>query len=151
IVISASAAARDQNRARDNSTTQDIAPTHAIRALSEHVAGKQDFNRLRRFNLTASTTHTSEFARLSGQKRHEAYSDEVLLLNSLFPLYQLAQPLWPAVWSERQHHRAALRQFFDQRLRDRFGGRRDDDVVVGRTLRHPGKTVPDQYLDIAIS
>src|SRR6266851_3752360 len=51
--ISASAAARGHSRERNNSTTRDIAThSYATDATSEHGAGKQDFKRLLRLNLT---------------------------------------------------------------------------------------------------
>src|SRR5216684_6755689 len=51
--ISASAAVRGHSRERNNSTTRDIVThSNATDATSEHSAGKQDFKRLRRLNLT---------------------------------------------------------------------------------------------------
>src|SRR2546430_14149022 len=97
---------------------------------------------------TGASAKLLQFARLSGQKRHEAHPDQILLLNSLFTLRELHQLLRTGVRSERQYHRATVGKLADKRVGNGFGGGGDDDAVVGRALRDAGGTISDLDLDV---
>ena len=59
--------------------------------------------------------------------------------------------LGATVRPERQYHHAAVGELPDERLRHLLGRRRHDDAVVRRALRHAGKSVTHDHLDVLVA
>ena len=82
--------------------------------------------------------------------RHEQRRLQFLLDQFAIAFDQSIQSLLVTL-TDRNHHRPALGQLFDQRFGHRFGAARDDDLVKRCRFGPTGKSVADPSVDVLIT